>query len=286
MKNDTEYQIAEFLLRFYRKRTASFLVNIYKAGITGASKDIHRARLDVKKILAIIDLLRIVRSKSDKDPEFEKIFKKLYRSSGRIREIQVNILLLTRAEFAGYDMTLFNNDLLMQEKKMTLEFLKVIRKFDEQKLSRIEKRIKKEVSKITSVTLQKKIKRYIHSKITLIQELLEKGNCEENVHKVRQHIKELSTVLSLVFAIKVSDNLEMVINRLNMSEMMIGDWHDRVILADSMRTFLEQNTNYSESQMTPVKECHEIIVEANNRQIESITLDVRMAIIEGMPNTR
>ncbi len=286
MKNDPEYQIDEFLFRFYRKRTASFLVNIYKAGITGASKDIHRARLDVKKILAIVDLLRIVRAKSDKDPEFEKIFKKLYRASGRIREIQVNMLLLTRAEFAGYDMTLFNNDLLMQEKKMTIEFLKEIRKFNEQKLSRIEKRIKKEVSKITSATLQKKTKRYIHSKIKLIQELLEKGDCEENVHKVRQHIKELSTVLSLVFAIKASDNLEMVINRLNKSEMMIGDWHDRVILADSMRNFLEQRTIYSESQMTHVKECHQIIVEANNRQIESITLDVRKAIIEGMPNTR
>lgn len=285
MKIDPEYQIDEFLFRFYRKRTASFLVNIYKAGITGASKDIHRARLDVKKILAIVDLLRIVRAKSDKDPEFEKIFKKLYRASGRIREIQVNMLLMTRAEFAGFDMTLFNNYLLMQEKKMTIEFLKEIRKFNEQKLSRIEKRIKKEVSKITSATLQKKTKRYIHSKIKLIQELLEKGDGEENVHKVRQHIKELSTVLSLVFAIKASDNLEMVINRLNKSEMMIGDWHDRVILADSMRIFLEQSTNYSESQMTPVKECHQIIVEANNRQIESITLDVRKAIIEGMPNT-
>jgi len=286
MKNDTEYQIDEFLFRFYRKRTASFLVNIYKAGITGASKDIHRARLDVKKILAIVDLLRIVRSKSDKDPEFEKIFKKLYHASGRIREIQVNMLLLTRAEFAGYDMTLFNNDLLMQEKKMTLEFLKVIRKFDEQKLFRIEKRIKKEVSKITSVTLQKKTTRYIHSKTTLIQELLENGDGEENIHKVRQHIKELSTVLSLVFAIKASDNLEMIISRLNKSEMMIGDWHDRVILADSMRIFLEQSTDYSESQMTPVKECHQIIFEENNRQIESITLDVHKAIIEGMPNTR
>ena len=285
MKNDPEYQIDEFPFRFYRKRTASFLVNIYKAGITGASKDIHRARLDVKKILAIVDLLRIVRAKSDKDPEFEKIFKKLYRASGRIREIQVNMLLLTRAEFAGYDMTLFNNYLLMQEKKMTIEFLKEIRKFNEQKLSRIEKRIKKEVSKITSATLQKKTKRYIHSKIKLIQELLEKGDGEENVHKVRQHIKELSTVLSLVFAIKASDNLEMVINRLNKSEMMIGDWHDRVILADSMRNFLEQSTNYSESQMIPLKECHQIIIEANNRQIESITLDVRKAIIEGMPNT-
>ena len=285
MKNDPEYQIDEFPFRFYRKRTASFLVNIYKAGITGASKDIHRARLDVKKILAIVDLLRIVRAKSDKDPEFEKIFKKLYRASGRIREIQVNMLLMTRAEFAGFDMTLFNNYLLMQEKKMTIEFLKEIRKFNEQKLSRIEKRIKKEVSKITSATLQKKTKRYIHSKIKLIQELLEKGDCEENVHKVRQHIKELSTVLSLVFAIKASDNLEMVINRLNKSEMMIGDWHDRVILADSMRNFLEQRTIYSESQMTHVKECHQIIVEANNRQIESITLDVGKAIIEGMPNT-
>jgi len=42
MKKNPDRYISEFLYRFYRKRTASFLANIYKAGITGASEDIHK----------------------------------------------------------------------------------------------------------------------------------------------------------------------------------------------------------------------------------------------------
>ncbi len=259
------------------------MVNIYKAGITGASKDIHRARLDVKKILAIVDLLRIVRSKLHKDPGYEKIFKKLYRASGKIREIQVTLLLLTKPEFAGYDLTLFKDALLIQEKDSTFDFLKVIRKFDELKLSRLENKIKKEVSRITPATLHKKTKKYIQSKTSMSMELLEKGDGDENLHRVRQHIKELSTVLNLIFTFKPSDHLEMVINGLNRSEMMIGDWHDRVILADSLLSFLEHSTDNSERQMTDLKDCHQFIMLANNQQVESIVLDVRKAIIESIP---
>jgi hypothetical protein len=279
MKKKQTYRIGEFLFRFYRKRSTSFLANIYKSGITGAPKDIHRARLDVKKILAIVDLLRIVRSKAEKDPGYDKIFKKLYRASGRIREIQVNLLLLTRPEFAAYDLTLLKLDLLQMERERTREFLDVIRKFDEHKLARIEKRIKKEVEKITPGTLQKKTNRYIQSKIALSLDLLEKGDNEKNIHEVRQHVKELSTVLSLVFTVKPSDKLELVIDGLNRSEMVIGEWHDNVVLAEAFEGFLKQQREADENQMTQIRECHQNICEANTRHIKSIIHDVRRAIL-------
>ena len=134
--------------------------------------------------------------------------------------------------------------------------------------------------------LHKKTKKYIQSKTSMSLELLEKDEGDENLHKVRQQIKELSTVLNLIFTFKPSDHLEMVINGLNKSEMMIGDWHDRVILADSIRLFLEQSEGYSESQLVTARECHQFIMDTNNRQVESIVLDVRKAIVESIPNSR
>ena len=282
MKSDAKYPVGELIVRFYRKRTASFLVNIYKAGITGSSRDIHRARLDVKKIFAIADLLRIVRPKKEKDPGYEKIFKKLYRASERIREIQVNQVLITGAEFARYDLLLFSKDLECQEKELTKEFLRVIRKFDEKKLSGLEKRIIREVGKITHRILQHKTNRYIDAKTAISLELLENAEGGDHVHEVRQHIKELSTVLTLIFTIKPSGSLEKVINGLNKSEMMIGDWHDKVILAGSLSAFLEQNPDLSENQLAPARECYTSLAATNKSQIESILLDVRKAIAESM----
>jgi CHAD domain-containing protein len=270
MKDNAEYHLGEFLFRFYRKRTTSFLANIYKAGITGTSKDIHRARLDVKKILAILDLLRIVRQKKEKDPGYERLFKKLYNASGRIREIQVNQLLLTRPEFASADLAAYKLDLLLQEKERTREFLQVIRKFDEKILAKVEVEIRKEVYEITPRALQKKTNRYILTKTALIRNLFEKGNDEKNVHKLRQHIKELSTVLTFVFKIKPSGKLERAIEGLNKSEMMIGDWHDNVVLADSFEKFLKNSADQAESRLAPVREFHHLLTEEKRKQIDSI----------------
>lgn len=282
MKNKNKYLITEYLFRFYVKRASSFLANIYKAGITGTSKDIHRARLDVKKIFAIVDLLRIVRQKDKRDPGYEKIFKKLYKASGRIREIQVSLLLLTKPEFLRFDLNPFKLDLLLQENELTKEFLKAIMNFDEKKLARIEKQIKNEICKITPSTLQKKTNRYILNKTTFIRELLEKESNEKNLHQVRQHYKELSTVLTLVLSVRFSSQLEGVVDGLNRSEMMIGDWHDKVVLAHSLEAFLEHTVPLTETQLSGMKECHQDLAESNRRQIEDIVQELQSVTVHDL----
>ncbi|MFZ4572711.1 MAG: hypothetical protein ACOYM0_16430, partial [Bacteroidales bacterium] len=273
----------EFLFLFYRKRTASFLANIYKAGITGTSKDIHRARLDVKKIIAILDLLRILRSKGEKDPGYERIFQKLYHASGNIREIQVNQLLLTRPEFSSTDLSLFNLDLLQQEKERTREFLHAIRKFDEKKLAKAEDGIRKAVFEITPRTLQKKTNRYIRVKMEVLGKLFEKGHDEKGLHKVRQHLKELSTILTLVFSVKPSRKIEQAIDGLNKTEMMIGNWHDKVVLADSLEKFLDRTGDQDESQLAPIRDFHVKLKEENHAQIESMIAEIKRVIEAGFP---
>jgi CHAD domain-containing protein len=283
MKHNSNHLIGEFLFRFYRKRTASFLANIYKAGITGTSKDIHRARLDVKKIIAILELLRIIRSKEEKDPGYERVFQKLYHASGRIREIQVNQLLLTRPEFSTTDLTLFNLDLQQQEKERTREFLQAIRKFDEKKLGKAEDNIRKAVYEITPRTLQKKTNRYIKVKMEVLSRLFEKGHNEKGLHKIRQHLKELSTILTLVYSVKPSGKIEQAIDGLNKTEMMIGNWHDKVVLADSLENFLERAGEITDSELAPVRDFHRKLKEENHAQIESLISEIKRVIEEGFP---
>jgi len=283
MKNNRDCQAGEFFFRFYKKHTASFLANVYMAGITGTSKDIHRARLDVKKILAILDLLRIVRNKNEKNPAYERIFKNLYQASGRIREIQVNQLLLTRPEFETFDLSPYSSNLLQQEKGRTREFLHAIRKFNKKRLSKADDKIKNEAFKITPRTLQNKVNRYIRTKTDKFINLLEKGCDEKDLHKVRQHLKEFSTVLSLVISFKYSRKLEMVIESLNKTEMMIGDWHDKVVLADSMKGFLDNAGSSPEILPDPVRECYNRLIEDNRNLIESLNHDVKTVITRGFP---
>lgn len=281
MKHNNEFEIGEFLFRFYRKRITSFLANIYKAGITGSSKDIHRARLDAKKVIAMLDLLRIVRVKKIRTPEYEKLFTKLYKVSGKIREIQVNLMLLSRPEYAVGDMTYFKLDLLLQEKERTNEFLQAIRKFDEKKLVKAETKIKSALYEISPLTLQKRINRYIRAKMTLIRDLFEKGNEDQHLHKVRQHLKELAAVLALVSNVKPTRKVEQVIEGLNKTEMIIGDWHDKVVLAEALENYLHQANRITENQRAPIQDCHQLLVESNRVQIDNIIQDVRTVILQG-----
>ncbi|MEI7982797.1 MAG: hypothetical protein WCI71_14185, partial [Bacteroidota bacterium] len=87
----TKKETGEFLYRFYRKRIASFLASLYKASITCDDKDIHKARVDVKKIFALFHLFELVLSDTFKQENHYPLLKQIFAHSGRIREIQINL---------------------------------------------------------------------------------------------------------------------------------------------------------------------------------------------------
>jgi hypothetical protein len=242
-------ELRELLFRFYRKRTASFLARIYKAGITGSAKDIHNARLDVKKIFAILDLLKIFHSGKGKDPGYGRVFDKLYKASGRIREIQVNQKLIGQDEFKNFDLALFSLDLVRQETERTVEFLREIRNFRESILEKNEKRIQHAFHAITPDTLRKQTEKYFRKKAKLTGDLLDKGPEGENLHVIRQHLKELSTVLTLAFSVSPRLKLVWVTDDLNKAEIMIGEWHDRVVLQDAGEIFLNSLNKDQEKEL-------------------------------------
>ena len=60
--------------------------------------------------------------------------------------------------------------------------------------------------------------------------------------------------------------------------MMIGDWHDKTILAESLGEFLEKEVDLPESNRVGSMECYQALLASCETQVESILLDVRQAI--------
>ena len=221
-------EIGEFLYRFYRKRTSSFLANVYKTSITGDSKDIHRARLDVKKIFALYGLFEMVDPAVFRHRGGYKLFRPLYRQAGKIREIQVNYLLLTNPQplDAAYDS--FVVWLMEEERQATKRFLFLVKKFKEAELSSTDKVIEKICRSSSIFKLRSKTEAYIKEKAEQVKVLQSGQPGDKEIHKIRQHLKAMSTITTLVYSIKPGKHLDMIITSLNKTEMMIGDWHDRV----------------------------------------------------------
>ena len=274
-------EIGEFLYRFYRKRTSSFLANVYKTSITGDSKDIHRARLDVKKIFALYGLFEMVDPAVFRHRGGYKLFRPLYRQAGKIREIQVNYLLLTNPQplDAAYDSFVVWR--MEEERQATKRFLFLVKKFKEAELSSTDKVIEKICRSSSIFKLRSKTEAYIKEKAVQVKVLQSGQPGDKEIHKIRQHLKAMSTITTLVYSIKPGKHLDMIITSLNKTEMMIGDWHDRVVLKDAIERFLAGNTLVSGEELAALTALKQGLINYNLNLVNHFMPEV-VAVVESV----
>lgn len=242
-------EIGEFLFRFYRKRTASFLAHVYKASITGDSRDIHRARLDVKRIFALYGLFEMLDPTIFKHQGGYKLFRPLYRQAGKIREIQVNYILLSNPQPQAIEYDSFILWLREEEHNAISKFLQMVKKFKEAELKDTDKMIEEICHRSSIFRLRSKTIEYIRDKAEQVNDLQLNEPDEKDIHKIRKTLKAMATISTLVYSVKSAKWLDQVITSLNKTEMMIGDWHDHVILGTAIDRFLKRNSNIQAAEL-------------------------------------
>jgi CHAD domain-containing protein len=262
--------IGEFLFQFYRKRTSSFLANIYKAIITGESEDIHRLRVDVKKIYALYSLFEMIRPDLFKKKLQYNLFKNLFKLSGRIREIQVHMIFLSKPKFKKTDFVSFIAFLKEQENQATRNFLMAIKGFNDKALKSTEKKIRKICLDIPARKLSQKSEEFIRKKAGNIQRLLNEDAGIENVHKIRKHLKAMSTVTTLVSTVRHNEKLELIISGLNKTEVMIGEWHDKIVLTDIIDLYMKNRAETSEENLMPLQSLHQTLMDENHNLLKRL----------------
>ena len=257
-------KIGEFLYLFYRKRTASFLANIYKASITGYFNDIHRARLDVKKIVAFYEFFDLLFPGAVKDRVHRKLFEPLFSYAGKIREIQVHYIHLEDPELKEHLPASFRSWLEEKEQYATRKFLKTIKKFDDERLANAERVVKRVCYSEAFGTCGTKTRKFIQQKVKKIETLLS-GELDDTVlHKVRKQLKTISTVGTLVSSMQPDSWLERLIATVTATEVMIGEWHDRVVLLHDIERFTATVKGISESDLTRMNLLREAVLVQKN----------------------
>ncbi|MDD4604641.1 MAG: CHAD domain-containing protein [Bacteroidales bacterium] len=242
-------EIGEFLCLFYRKKTTAFLSHVYRACITGNLKDIHRARLDVKRIFELYSLFEMLDPTVFKHQGGFKLFRPLYRQAGKIREIQVNYLLLENPHPLDIDYNTFNQWQRKEEQKAVQKFIKKVKQFKEAELMNTDKMIEIICYRISIFKLRLKTTEYIKDKAEQVKNLQLNDPDEDDIHKIRKILKAMATISTLVYSVKSGKWLDEVITILNKTEMMIGDWHDRVILKKAIERFMKENYNVPEPEL-------------------------------------
>jgi CHAD domain-containing protein len=267
--------IGEFLYQFYRKRTSSFLAGIYKSTITGEPEDIHRLRVDVKKIYALYSLFELMKPEAFKRQVKYRLFVDLFKLSGRIREIQVHLIFLAKPKYKKTDFSSFINFLKEQESQATRDFLLAIKNFNDKELKSTEKEIRKICLDIPVNKLSGKSEEFIKRRAKKIEILLSEDPGTANVHKIRKHLKAMSTVSSLVSTINPDEKLALIITGLNKTEMMIGEWHDKIVLSEAIDLYHKNREEIAEEGLILLNNLQQSLMDENQTLLKRLLPEAR-----------
>ena len=82
----------------------------------------------------------------------------------------------------------------------------------------------------------------------------------------------LKSVLKIKLVVNQDEATEVLLNLINATETLIGDWHDKVLLIDSVTQFIENNIN--ETNIYLLENLVEKIKIENSDVIEKIALNL------------
>jgi len=280
----TSSKVREFYWRFYKKRTASFLSNLYRASITGNEKDIHRTRLDMKKIHAILEMFEMLNPEKFNQESYE-VFNVLFSFSGKIRELQVNQMVFSEYGPETPGGAVFNRYLRARENKLTKQFISIVQNFDEKKLKRSGRSLKKLCREIKIKTLKARLEKFILKKAKKISLLRNYPSNPENIHGIRKQLKAMVTILTLVSMVYRDDRQDIILSKLNQTEMLIGRWHDNQVLMDDIDQFIRRRKTIDREYHMQLQVLRNKIMKSNQDLLKSLfpKIEETLSVIFPLP---
>jgi CHAD domain-containing protein len=208
----------EWQYKYFNKRWKAMLTHLHSFSGDQKPEEIHQLRVEIKKIYALLTLME---NCSDKKKLSEKLkpVKKIFRSAGRIRNIQVSIQLIDKYQPSDKKYSSEQREVLNDKwKKFSSDTNSYIKKIKEP--------YKMVLKKIEDIKNECIIDLY-EKQLKKLGRLL-KGSEQEELHKCRKKIKNLRYIYDIVPG---SLKKKLKLNRpyLHKLEEVIGKWHDSVI---------------------------------------------------------
>lgn len=227
-----------FLFTFYSQQvddTCSFLEDIpgkYK------ERDLHQLRVRVKRIKAIFRFLQFLHPSEFRAKDHYRLFKPVFKAAGLIRESQVNLRILENHKPGKALIEPFSKYVSKLRPAWNENLDNAIASFNYTRLEEMNARVGDMLSAYTEPELIKKIDDFIYSESSRIKQLLDDSPDDyEYIHDVRRIFKNIKPLLKLIWPEKNSTLTESHFESLNRTEKLIGEWHDKLILSESVRVF-------------------------------------------------
>ncbi len=219
------------------KRMRVFISSVKATRHSTDAKHIHRLRVSIKKIRALIRFLDAVEPRKARSLH-RYFFKTLFRKAGALREIQMNKLLLERfkqkrSAFSSYELFLIN-----EKKRADFVFLKTLLDFDLQKVKDHKNQFKKALSSLKKNKIRKNVNAFLAKRIRKVKKILGGPQYQDGLHLIRKHLKVLEAVLALSCEITKEAELKKLLVPVRQINIRLGKLHDKQILSSDIEHFL------------------------------------------------
>lgn len=257
----------DLLYNFYRERADAFIVNLYKASLDLNIDEIHNVRVEVKKIRSFFRLLRTIHLNSPDLAVIDNsrnIFKEIFSLTGIIRETQLNLIEISKFQIRTADFNRYQKFIKEKENNAVKDFKLHMKIFEIDRFSEVSREIKRICENLNYINISKFYRDFIFMEIKRINKLTVSVPDNEKLHKIRRFLKSIHTASEYLMIINRKIKIRKFMKRIKKTEVLLGEWHDKIVFIGFLDKYLELHKDEPESKIFVFRD----IVEKLNSSIE------------------
>jgi len=243
------------ILEYFRKHKSIIEENLQLCEDPLDTEAIHNLRLSIKRLRVVLRLASMIDRNSFDVSIQKKEINKLFKRSGRLRDIQVTRQLLIDFENPALEPIIERFG--QREATQRLKFEQRLEVFDEDVLNDLEGELTKALGGISpQAILQAGLHLLTEMEIEL-HEIFHGSTREKRMHEIRTRLKDIN-YLNNIFddQIPIQDQLNISVERLRELGEIAGSWHDCLNLEFKLEKFVRKQPepNNAESFQSIISE--------------------------------
>ena len=263
------------LLQYYNQHFAFFCTKYGKPNLRLSKKIIHQLRIEIKNMRAIFDLLTLTGNEKCTPENNITIFDKLFKAAGNVREEQVNLSIVNKY-FYPKSLGIFKKHLYKRKRSEFRVLHKAIKEFSLYIGEHRPMENKEIIASNNQDEISRQIQSYIQKGIKRVKKLYPVLS-SKNLHNIRKELKYISIIANFNNEIAPNKKIAKLHAKIKPMEILIGDWHNRIVLLRSIEEFLMRDESFPELLM--LKKLTRIIKKQNKKTIHQV--DIKMGKIFG-----
>lgn len=227
------------IVTYHKNQVDAFQNYLFAAKKEMAVEDIHQLRVKIKELRALWKLLDIITNNKDLHRDLRTIIKPLFKKAGKVREIQVNMHLLStyKQQYLCPVKEKWQQDLVVVKEDLK-DYLPY---FENETLIKALQVSQDETNNLSRTEIQRGANILIHQKMLKSNELIPLLPNDQKMHKIRIHQKVIKEIFSILSILDLTKGLKTFSRDNHSLCRQLGDWHDMVDLHLALLAFDHSN---------------------------------------------